>query len=100
MRIRTGRQSPQPAPGGTEDPAETGMARVRSGDAGVAPAGPRVRMMRLALPALSEQQVGETTMLFHEFLEHLDRLGLCEVATHVSLGFERFRTMYEPPRED
>jgi hypothetical protein len=73
---------------------------VRSGDATEPGAGPRVRMVRLAHPQLSPGQVGDTMMLFQEFLEHLDRLGLGESATHVSLGFERFRAMYERPAKD
>jgi hypothetical protein len=53
-------------------------------------------MVKLAEPPLSPGQVGDTMMLFQDFLHHLDRLGLCEAATHVSLGFERFRAKYEP----
>jgi hypothetical protein len=55
-------------------------------------------MVKLAYPQLSPGQVKDTMMLFQEFLEHLDRLGLAVPATHVSLGFERFRSMYEAQR--
>jgi hypothetical protein len=56
--------------------------------------------MMLPQPHLSDARVDETRMLFQEFLEHLDRLGLSEPATHVSLAFERFLAMYPESGSD
>jgi len=99
MRIRTGRTVPEPSSSAIPGLAAAEAPRVRPGDAGGRAGGPRVRMVKLAYPTLSAGQVGDTMMLFRDFLKHLDRLGLCEPATHVSLAFERFRAMYEPRPE-
>jgi hypothetical protein len=97
MRIRTGRMAPDAR--SAVSPADVESLRIRAGSP--APTdGPRVRMVKLAHPPLSPGQVGDTMMLFQDFLEHLDRLGLGESATHVSLGFERFRALYGPEPEE
>ena len=44
----------------------------------------------------SEEQVAETITMFDRFLAHLDGLGWGGVATHVSLGRERFIEAYAP----
>jgi hypothetical protein len=97
MRIRTGRMAPDAR--SAVSPADVESLRIRAGS--LSPTdGPRVRMVKLAHPPLSPGQVGDTMMLFQDFLEHLDRLGLGESATHVSLGFERFRALYGPEPEE
>jgi hypothetical protein len=84
MDIRPGWQSPAPEP--VEDTAgEIERTQVKLIFASE---------MTLPQPNLSVDCVDQTRMLFREFLAHLDRLGLCEPATHVSLGFERFLAMY------
>ena len=89
--------APDAVPTARAERAQVESQRVRSGGA-TPDDGPRIRMVKLSHPPLSAGQVDSTMMLFQEFLDHLDRLGLCESATHVSLGFERFRALYEPPR--
>jgi hypothetical protein len=98
MRIRTGRSTPDPQQEGSGEQGAAAERRIRPGGTDAPTDGPKIRTVKLSYPQLTSAQVGDTMMLFQEFLEHLDRLGLCEAATHVSLGFERFRAMYEPPQ--
>jgi hypothetical protein len=90
MKIRPGWQAPAPEPvaDATGDSERTQVQLVFASE------------MTLPQPNLSTDRVDETRMLFREFLEHLDRLGLAEPATHVSLGFERFLAMYPVESDD
>ena len=92
MKIRPGRQAPVPAIS-TDDGDTASSPRIRQGQA---PAFAVVEASEMTLPhpALSDDRIDQTRVLFQEFLDHLDRLGLAEPATHVSLGFERFLAMY------
>ena len=96
MRIRTGRSVAAPTGAGASEAGGAEEPRVRAGRPSVDAAGPRVRMVKMAQAPLSASQISETTMLFRDFLAHLDRLGLDGPAAHVSLGFDRFCAIYRP----
>jgi len=101
MRIRHGWQAAAPA-AGTDD-ADVDAVRPRRIRSGAAPTVELVEAADLVLPQpeLTGDRIDETRILFQQFLDHLDRLGLAEPATHVSLGFERFLSMYPAePAED
>jgi hypothetical protein len=94
MRIRSGRLTPVPQWAGPSHGAAAGSPFIRSGRAAPGHEPKLVARITLAQPELSAEQVEETVILFHAVLEHLDGLGLGEAATHVSLGFERFRATH------
>jgi hypothetical protein len=92
MRIRQGWQAAAPA-AGQEDVEPVRARRIRQGPEATVHLVAATEMT-LPQPDLSGDRIGETRVLFQQFLDHLDRLGLAEPATHVSLGFERFLAMY------
>ena len=89
MSNRRGAPSPAPEPVAFDSSASD----ARSGRATMLELMP-TQPLALPQPHLSAERVGETRALFQDFLDHLDRLGLGEPATHVSLAFERFLAMY------
>jgi hypothetical protein len=92
MRIRHGWQAVAPA-AGNDDPETVRPRRIRQGTATAVQLVAAADMV-LPQPDLTGDRIDETRILFEQFLDHLDRLGLAEPATHVSLGFERFLSMY------
>jgi len=92
MRIRQGWQATALADG-QDDPAALSQRRIRQGSVSTVHLVDAAEMV-LPQPDLSGDRIDETRALFQQFLDHLDRLGLAEPATHVSLGFERFLAMY------